>query len=74
MQLDAVVRLIQQVAARYDGLLIDLTVGEKGSYAYLNFGALTVHENDPYRAVKAALTLAESARRIGLFRAAPDWA
>jgi predicted ATPase/class 3 adenylate cyclase len=65
MQLDAVVRLIQQVAARYDGLLIDLTLGEKGSYAYLNFGALNVHENNPHRAVKAALTLTESAREFG---------
>jgi adenylate cyclase len=64
MQLDAVVRLLQQVAARYDGLLVDLIVGEKGSYSYLNFGALTVHEDDARRALAAALSLAAAADKL----------
>ena len=31
----------QGIAAAYDGMLMDLTIGDKGSYAYVNFGALS---------------------------------
>jgi adenylate cyclase len=55
--LDAFIRQVQSVAARYDGTLMDITIGDKGSYAYINFGALSAHEDDPRRAVKAALEL-----------------
>jgi adenylate cyclase len=39
--------------------LLQLTIGDKGSYAYVNFGALQAHEDDGRRAVKAALELRE---------------
>jgi adenylate cyclase len=38
-------------------LLRAITIGDKGSYAYVNFGALTAHEDDSRRAVKAALEI-----------------
>ena len=56
-ELDAFVRQTQTVAAGYDGLLMDLTIGDKGSYAYVNFGALAAHEDDARRAVRMALEL-----------------
>jgi adenylate cyclase len=60
-QLDAFVRRIQAVAARYDGALIQLTIGDKGSYAYVNFGALRAHEDVARRAVRTALELRNAA-------------
>jgi adenylate cyclase len=56
-QLDAVVRHIQSVASHNDGALLQLTVGDKGSYAYVNFGALRAHEDDARRAIRTALAL-----------------
>ncbi|MCX6081920.1 MAG: AAA family ATPase, partial [Chloroflexi bacterium] len=56
-ELDAFVRLMQAIVNRYAGTVIQLTIGDKGSYAYLNFGALSTHEDDPRRAVKTALEI-----------------
>ena len=36
---------------------MDITIGDKGSYVYVNFGALTTHEDDARRAVMTALEL-----------------
>lgn len=55
--LDAFVAALQACAAQYEGTLMQLTFGDKGSYAYINFGALVIHEDDPRRAVKAAAAL-----------------
>ncbi len=57
MQLDTITCQMQTIAARYEGDLLQLIIGDKGSYAYLNFGALNVHEDDPRRALKAAIAL-----------------
>ena len=43
--------------ARYDGTLLQLTIGDKGSYLYAAFGAPTAHEDDARRAAHAALEL-----------------
>ena len=56
-QLDAFVRQVQNIAEQYSGTLMDITIGDKGSYAYINFGALTTHEDNARRAVKTALEL-----------------
>jgi adenylate cyclase len=58
-QLDRFVKQAQEIAVRHDGTLINLTIGDKGSYAYINFGALRAHEDDARRAVKTALELKE---------------
>jgi adenylate cyclase len=62
-QLDQFIRPLQAILAHYEGALIDLTFGDKGSYAYINFGALTVHEDDARRAAKTALHLCDVARQ-----------
>lgn len=63
-QLDAFIRQMQTITARYDGTLLQLTIGDKGSYAYLNFGVLNAHEDDARRAVKAALELRKAADQL----------
>ncbi|MCE7861730.1 MAG: hypothetical protein DYG86_18335 [Chloroflexi bacterium CFX2] len=55
--LDVFVKEMQKSAARYDGVLLQVTIGDKGSYAYINFGAVNAHEDNPQRALKAALEL-----------------
>jgi len=55
--LDTFIRTVQSTASRYEGTLMDITIGDKGSYGYVNFGALNAHEDDSRRAVKTALEL-----------------
>lgn len=56
-KLDAYVRWVQAVLARYEGFLIQLTLGDKGAYIYAAFGAPLAHDDDPRRAVAAAAEL-----------------
>lgn len=51
---------VQRVVLKYDGSLIQLTIGDKGSYLYAVFGAPIAHQNDIIRAVAAAQELRES--------------
>lgn len=57
-KLDAYVCWVQGVVNRYEGALIQLTTGDKGSYLYATFGAPIAHDDDSRRAVATALTLA----------------
>ncbi|WP_141611804.1 tetratricopeptide repeat protein [Litorilinea aerophila] len=66
-KLDAYVRWVQQVLARYEGALIQLTTGDKGSYLYAAFGAPRAHDDDPRRAAAAALDLIQPPPQL-LFR------
>ena len=56
-KLDAYIRWIQHVLERYQGTLIDLNIGDKGSYVYVNFGAPIAHEDNATRACAAGLDL-----------------
>ena len=56
-KLGAYIRWVQRVLARYDGTLLQLTIGDKGSYLYAAFGAPIIHEDDSRRAAAAALAL-----------------
>jgi class 3 adenylate cyclase len=56
-KLDAFVRWVQMVLGRYEGSLLQLTMGDKGSYLHAAFGAPVAHEDDAARAVQAALAL-----------------
>ncbi len=58
-KLDALIQQVQQVVGRFDGTLLQLTIGDKGSYLYACFGAPTAYEDDARRAVMAALALRE---------------
>jgi class 3 adenylate cyclase/tetratricopeptide (TPR) repeat protein len=56
-KLDTYIRWVQQVLARYEGRLIQLTTGDKGSYLYAVFGAPLAHDDDACRAVATAIEL-----------------
>lgn len=56
-KLDAYLRWVQLIVQRYEGALIQLTIGDKGSYLYVAFGAPQAHDDDPARAAAAALDL-----------------
>ncbi|MBA3531843.1 MAG: AAA family ATPase, partial [Ardenticatenales bacterium] len=56
-KLNAFVCWVQDILGRYGGSLIQLTIGEKGSYLYAAFGAPIAHEDDARRAVAAATEL-----------------
>ena len=56
-RLDAFIQRAQRIVSRYDGYILQLTTGDKGSYLYCTFGAPIAHEDDPQRAVGAALEL-----------------
>lgn len=60
-KLDDLVRRVQGVLTQYDGTLVDITTGDKGSHLYIAFGAPTAHEDDLERAVSAALELRDIA-------------
>ncbi len=64
-KLDRFVTRVQQILARYDGTLLELTIGDKGSYFYATFGAPHMHEDDARRAVIAARDLFPLCREIG---------
>jgi len=56
-KLDAYIRWVQHTLARYEGSLLQLTIGDKGSFLYAAFGAPLAHDDDPARAIAAALAL-----------------
>lgn len=56
-KLDSFVCWTQRLLSRYGGTLLQLTMGDKGSYLYATFGAPIAHEDDAMRAAGAALEL-----------------
>ncbi|MDQ2696783.1 MAG: AAA family ATPase [Pseudomonadota bacterium] len=57
-KLDAYVCWVQRLVAHYAGIVVQLIVGDKGSYLVAAFGAPVAHEDDARRAVAAALQIA----------------
>jgi adenylate cyclase len=53
-KLNQYVTWVQREMAKYGGFLVDVSVGDKGSYLYCCFGAPIAHENDAWRAATAA--------------------
>lgn len=56
-RLDRYTRWVQQAAAHYEGTLLQVSLGDKGSYLYLALGGPLAHEDDTERALRLALDL-----------------
>jgi adenylate cyclase len=56
-ELDGFICQVQKIVSRHGGTFLQVTIGDKGSYAYINFGGLSAHEDDARRAVNTALEL-----------------
>lgn len=67
-KLDDYIRWTQAVISRYQGYLIQLTIGDKGSYLQMAFGAPITHGDDAGRAVAAALELRQLPDRLNYIR------
>jgi predicted ATPase/class 3 adenylate cyclase len=63
-KLNSFVVQAQRVFTKYDGALLQLVIGDKGSYIYAVFGAFTAHEDDAQRAVYAAQELKQIPRQL----------
>jgi adenylate cyclase len=59
-KLDRLIRQVQYILVQFDGALLQLTIGDKGSYLYAAFGAPVAHEDDTTRALSAAIELRKS--------------
>jgi adenylate cyclase len=59
-KLDRLIRQVQHILVQFDGALLQLTIGDKGSYLYAAFGAPIAHEDDTSRALSAAIELRAS--------------
>jgi class 3 adenylate cyclase/tetratricopeptide (TPR) repeat protein len=62
-KLDQWIRLVQEIATHNGGTLLALTIGDKGSYCNIAFGAPVTYENDARRALNTALELRASAAK-----------
>jgi predicted ATPase/class 3 adenylate cyclase len=58
-KLDAFILWAQRILRAYDSYILQLAIGDKGSFLYATFGAPIAHEDDTIRAVMAALELRE---------------
>lgn len=56
-KLNSYVSWVQNVLAKYEGFMLQVIMGDKGSYLYAAFGAPIAHGDDSARAVAAALEL-----------------
>jgi class 3 adenylate cyclase len=57
-KLKTFIQWVEQVIAPHNGAIIQFTVGDKGSYIYIVFGAPIAHRDDAAQAVFTALELA----------------
>jgi class 3 adenylate cyclase/tetratricopeptide (TPR) repeat protein len=67
-KLDGYIRWAQRTLAHYDGHLLQINMGDKGSYFYAVLGAPAAHEDDPARAVAAALALRETPTKFAFLK------
>jgi len=68
VRLDRLVRFVQEVFTRYEGMLLQVVPGDKGDYLYGCFGAPIAHEDDLERGLLAALDLLQPPAGEGLAR------
>lgn len=67
-KLNRFVSQAQAIIARYEGAMVQLTIGDKGSYLYASFGATVAHEDDARRAVLAGLALQQMTAELSFLQ------
>jgi class 3 adenylate cyclase/tetratricopeptide (TPR) repeat protein len=67
-KLNRFVSWVQSRLARYEGSLIDVAIGDKGSYLYCTFGAPIAHENDAWCALTVALEVRSPPAEMAFIR------
>jgi adenylate cyclase len=67
-KLNTYITWVQGVVARYEGALLQLTIGDKGAYFYCSFGAPLAHEDDAARALQTALMLLQPPAELNYVR------
>ncbi|GAB4203779.1 MAG: adenylate/guanylate cyclase domain-containing protein [Roseiflexaceae bacterium] len=67
-KLDALIRWVQRVLHQYEGTLLEIVIGDKGSYLYAAFGAPVANDNDAVHAVAAALDLSAAGQRFDFIK------
>lgn len=58
-KLSVFIQQVQNILTPYEGVLLQLNIGDKGSYLYISFGAPIAHEDDARRSIQAALVLVQ---------------
>ena len=56
-KLDAYIGWVQRILAKYQGYVLQVSIGDKGSYLNISFGALLTHEDEVARALTAVMEL-----------------
>jgi predicted ATPase/class 3 adenylate cyclase len=68
VRLDAYLQRAQRILLQHEAYLLQLTIGDKGSYVYAAFGAPVAHTDDAQRAAAAALELLAASREFDFLR------
>jgi predicted ATPase/class 3 adenylate cyclase len=68
-KLSSFVSWLQDVLGRYEGFMVDVAIGDKGSYLYSCFGAPIAHENDVWRALTVAGEIIRAPRKLDFISA-----
>lgn len=68
-KLDAFTQWAQHILHKYEGYLLQMPIGDKGSYFAASFGAPIAHDDDAARAVAAALDLVQLPEELGFITA-----
>ncbi|MEM7801953.1 MAG: adenylate/guanylate cyclase domain-containing protein [Chloroflexota bacterium] len=64
LKLNSFVQMVQRIMMRFEGSLLQLTIGDKGSYLYAAFGSPIAHEDDIDRAALASLALQHETKQL----------
>lgn len=67
-KLSRFVAWIQELLEPFEGFLLDINVGDKGSYLYYAFGAPVAHEDDSLRALRVAVLIRQAPREFPFIR------
>ncbi|HSH05381.1 MAG TPA: tetratricopeptide repeat protein [Anaerolineae bacterium] len=63
-KLSRYIKWVQKILAEHEAYLLQITIGDKGSYLYAAFGALIAHYDDATRAVSAGMALSRMPKEL----------